>query len=102
MGVREKLLHLLEEAGVTFMPDRRVKEITSEGVEVDDRPLFGGGSVELVRADTVVVAMGQRPVASLADELEARGIQVVRIGDCSRPGNALAAIHEAYDAALSV
>ena len=102
VGVREKLLHLLEEAGVTFMPDRRVKEITSEGVEVDDRPLFGGGSVELVRADTVVVAMGQRPVASLADELEARGIQVVRIGDCSRPGNALAAIHEAYGAALSV
>ncbi len=102
VGVREKLLHLLEEAGVKFMPRRRVKSVTASGVELDERPLFGGGNVELLPADSVVVAMGQRPAVALFRELEASGIRCLAVGDCARPGNALAAIHAAYDLALSL
>lgn len=102
VGVREKLLRLLEEAGVTFMPRMRVKAVTAEGVVLDDRPLFGGGQTQLVPADSVVVAMGQRPAVALLRELEAAGIRCVALGDCARPGNALAAMHDAYDLALSL
>ena len=102
VGVREKLLHLMEEVGVKFIPRKRVKAIVVDGVELDDRPLFGGGNVEFLAADSIVVAMGQRPVVALAEELEKAGFNVMRLGDCARPGNALVAIHNAYDAGLTV
>ncbi len=102
VGVREKLLHLMEKAGVKFMPRMRVKAVTPEGVELDDRPLFGGGRIQFLPADSVVVAMGQRPSTALAGALEKTGIKCLMLGDCARPGNALAAMHEAYALALSL
>ena len=50
----------------------------------------------------VLMAAGMRPVAGLKEELEEMGCEVVSVGDSRKPGNAMAAILDGYQTALTL
>jgi len=88
---RWDLLDDMDKHKVQVRTSSRVKEITDEGVIV-----LCGDREELIPADTVVLAVGSRPVTALADELEQAGYDVRRIGDCARVGLAGAAVEQGF------
>jgi len=100
LGVREPLLQRLAEKNVSVLTGRRVERISPEGVEVSDRPLIGGGQVTLLPARAVVLALGLTPGPDFDDWAAEVGGEWHRVGDCQTPGNALAAIHAAFNVAV--
>ena len=60
------------------------------------------GAEELIGADTVIVAAGQRARREDADSLLDAAPLVYRIGDCVAPRDMTAAIYQGYHAALDV
>lgn len=76
-------------AGVRLYPNCPVIDITDEGVEVLhlDFPVT-------VPADTVVLAVGTKPVNDLASDCRDLGIDCLPIGDAKRIGDALYAIRD--------
>jgi 2,4-dienoyl-CoA reductase (NADPH2) len=65
------------------------KEITAEGVIIDHQ-----GREELLRADTVVIATGTKPVNALYQKLKDRAPEIYLIGDAKNPRKALEAVAE--------
>ena len=76
----------LREAGAKLETGARVVEITDKGVRIEK-----DGSIELVEADSVVLAGGLEPNTELAEELSGKGTVVYAIGDCAEPGKLLEA-----------
>jgi len=72
--------------------DRVLKreKITEEGVAITRE-----GKRQIIPADTVVVAAGSIPEASLVGALRARGLEIYAIGDCASPGRIADALREA-------
>ena len=83
---------------VNLMINTRVTEITESGVVVTG----ADGSQCTVEADTVINALGFRPVNTLAEELKADGIAVCTVGDANQPANILKAVAEGYAAANNI
>ena len=65
-------------------------------------PLPARHLIEMIRADSAVLAFGMRPDTELGDALAARGLDVRTIGDAAAPGKAGDAIHAGYLAALDL
>jgi len=74
-----------------------VMEITENGVVIGL-----GEEVFLLKADTVILAVGSEPVNKLAQELEGTVPEVYTIGDCNEPRDAASATFEAAKVALSI
>ena len=55
-----------------------------------------------INADKVVVSAGMEPLPFVEDKLYGSGIEVFKVGDCSKPGNIYTAIHSAYEIANSL
>jgi 2,4-dienoyl-CoA reductase (NADPH2) len=81
-STRWVLMKDLKERGIKLIGGATMKEITSDHVIYTDA---NGHDVELP-ADTVVLAMGARPEASLAEKLKDSGAQIAVIGDCAKVG----------------
>lgn len=77
--------------------ESRVSRITDEGIVIDL-----DGKEEAVKADTVVMAVGFRPVGSPADEIRGCGIDVYEIGDGRRVGSILTSVWDAYEIARGI
>ena len=89
-------LKSLRRMGVRLLT--KVVEINRDGVTVETR-----GGRELIPADTVISAVGSRPVDDLSAFIEKnKGARVVVIGDAREPRKMLDAIREGFDAALNV
>jgi 2,4-dienoyl-CoA reductase (NADPH2) len=90
-------LQTLSRYGVKTRTKMTAKEITPEGVIVE-----GNGKRELIRCDTVVLALGTRSVNTPEEKI--RGIvgQVMVIGDAKRPRKAYEAIREGFLAAREI
>jgi len=88
---RKVLLKELRDRGVRFLPARRLSRIEENGVVVTAED----GTESFIEADTVVIAIGNRPDNSLYEELKGLGIPLYQIGDCLEPRSAKAAISEA-------
>lgn len=102
IGVRESLLARLEEKGVTILTGCRAVSIEKDSVLVSDRPLRGIGGEKRLPADYVVLGLGGRSDEKTGEcNLPAPG-RIVRVGDCHAPGNALSAIHAAFDVAVEI
>jgi 2,4-dienoyl-CoA reductase-like NADH-dependent reductase (Old Yellow Enzyme family)/thioredoxin reductase len=90
---RRGLLDALQIYGdkVKLLPDHKVAGITTDGLKV-----FRGetGEETTIQADTIVLALGSKPVHKLADALKERGIPFYSIGDCQNPKNIRQAIYE--------
>lgn len=87
------LKDMLEYYGVTVCTGYSLAEVTDKGAILakDDE------CVE-VEADKVIMAVGLKPVDNIAEELEAAGAKVVKIGSAVRNGNVIDATHGAFRA----
>ncbi len=76
-----------------------VTEISRYGVTAVSKT----GTQRKIKADTVVVADGYRPVAGQQEHWKREGtIEVYSVGDCVKPGKIYDAVHSAYKTALKV
>ncbi|MEO9327186.1 NAD(P)/FAD-dependent oxidoreductase [Gordonia aurantiaca] len=94
----ERLPLFLRAAGVSVRCGHTVVGVDDEGVHVET-----GVGTETVPADAVILALGRRlPDSTLADEIEAAGIEVRVIGSARQPGRVFDAIHTAFFTARSL
>jgi 2,4-dienoyl-CoA reductase-like NADH-dependent reductase (Old Yellow Enzyme family)/thioredoxin reductase len=92
---RADVLERLERQPITIILKTKVLKLTDEGIRVQK-----DGKEECFKnPDTVVIAMGTKPAP-----LSVSGVDVpVRyIGDCKKVGNAMDAIHNAFNVAVSM
>jgi 2,4-dienoyl-CoA reductase-like NADH-dependent reductase (Old Yellow Enzyme family)/thioredoxin reductase len=102
IGVREGLLKRLDEKKVKIFSGHRAVRIETNNVTISDRPLIGGGKETKVSAGTVVLATGMQSLMSeQKPDLPDQAIWY-RVGDCRDPGNAMQAIHQAFDLAIRI
>jgi 2,4-dienoyl-CoA reductase-like NADH-dependent reductase (Old Yellow Enzyme family)/thioredoxin reductase len=88
---RKVLLKELRERGVRFLTGRRLSRVEETGVVVTAED----GTETFVEADSVVVAIGNKPDNTLFEQIQSLGIPLYQIGDCLEPRSAKAAISEA-------
>ncbi|MDO8672261.1 MAG: FAD-dependent oxidoreductase, partial [Dehalococcoidia bacterium] len=91
MGVISKALiqDRIAQEGIGVETGARVEEITATGV----RATRGGKPVSFP-GDSVVLAVGMKPVAGLAEQLKGKTADVRAIGDCVKPQKIVEAIAE--------
>ncbi len=87
---RKILLRQLRSNGVRFLTQTSVTKVEDNGVVVAD----ADGNISFIEAESVVVAIGNRPDNRLYEQLEPLGYEIHRIGDCLQPRSAKAAIYE--------
>jgi len=87
---RKVMISQLKKNGVTFLTEHRVTRIEDDGVMVATKD----GSEVMVKAESVVIAIGNRPEDILEKKLASLGIPMHKIGDCLEPRSAKAAIYE--------
>jgi len=92
------LIEKLEESRVKVITGRKVVEISSEGLVVEDKE----GGRESLEADTIAFALGSQSRRGLVDSLKDKVRQLYLIGDCVRPGRVHDAIHEAANVARQI
>ncbi len=91
---RADVLERIEKTSMTIMLKTKVLELKEEGIWISK-----DGKEEMLKCpDTVVVAMGVKP-NPLA--LSVKG-QIHAIGDCRKVGNAMDAIHDAFQVAIKL
>jgi pyruvate/2-oxoglutarate dehydrogenase complex dihydrolipoamide dehydrogenase (E3) component len=90
-GRHRPLLLAEMEKTVTAHTGMRGIRIGKDGLVCADRD---GGEI-LFAADTVVVAVGQRALRSVADSLRDSAPEVYEIGDCVRPAQVTQAVFRA-------
>ena len=61
-----------------------------------------GGNEVCLTADTVIYALGMKPREDLASSFKDSALRFASVGDCSKAGKVLDAIHQGYYAALAV
>jgi 2,4-dienoyl-CoA reductase-like NADH-dependent reductase (Old Yellow Enzyme family)/thioredoxin reductase len=101
IGVREALLSRLSGKGVSILTSHRAMAVEEDGVVVSDRPLIGGGETKKISARFVVLALGNTPAGDNIN-LQGKHAEWYRVGDCSNPGNAFDAIHDAFEVAIGI
>lgn len=92
-------LEYARNAGVNFHLGYKISEITRTGVSIT--PVVGGAP-EFLCCDTVLLALGVKPVNTLYDALKSQYEHVFVIGDSVRPRMIVNAISEAYEAAAAL
>ena len=95
---RKVLLKELKERGVRFLTGRRLSRVEETGVVVTAED----GTETFVEADSVVVAIGNKPDNRLYEQIRSMGIPLYQIGDCLEPRSAKAAISEAATIGRSI
>ncbi|MGV8079751.1 MAG: FAD-dependent oxidoreductase [Syntrophales bacterium] len=91
------LMKNLRLCGIDLRPGAKLLEITDDAVIVET-----GGGKESIPADTVVMAVGSRPVDDLARKAAIDGLQVVAIGDAKAPRKIVDAIREGFEEAMKI
>ena len=102
LGVKESLLARLAQKDVAILTGHRAMSIEKDEVIVSDRPLRGGGKEKRIKAGFVVLGLGGRSEDCVSQcSLPGSG-PIIRVGDCECLGNALNAIHTAFDLVKSI
>jgi NADH dehydrogenase FAD-containing subunit len=95
---RKLTMKRLAELPVTIHTDARVTRFDNGHALVNS----SGGEVDLGGFDTVVVAVGTRPLDSLSVALREHGVEVKAIGDASSIGQIEGAVRSAWEVASRV
>jgi pyruvate/2-oxoglutarate dehydrogenase complex dihydrolipoamide dehydrogenase (E3) component len=93
---RVHLLERIEGTGIEILLKTKVLKLDKNGIRISR----DGKEETLPYPDTVVIAMGARPVARF--EKEIKGAHIHYIGDCRKVGNAMDAIHDAFELAITL
>jgi 2,4-dienoyl-CoA reductase (NADPH2) len=91
LSTRWLKLQNLSNLGVNTLTKTTVKEITPEGVIVNQN-----GKTDMIRCDTVVIAVGTHPVNDLEEKIRDVVEKVIVIGDAKKPRKAYEAIKEGF------
>jgi 2-enoate reductase len=91
---------LLEHNKVRLITAHRVKAVNN--VEIVIGPSDGNGEIAKIPADTVIIAIGFKPIPGIEKELYGSEIEVYRIGDGRRVGNIMGAVGDAYEIARTI
>jgi 2,4-dienoyl-CoA reductase-like NADH-dependent reductase (Old Yellow Enzyme family)/thioredoxin reductase len=94
---RMLLIGELFNKNVTILTGLRYVEINDRGVVITNKE----GEMQLVEANTVVLAAGSTPNTELRDALERKCPELHLIGDCKEPRNIMSAIAEGFFTALN-
>ncbi|MBR6701510.1 MAG: FAD-dependent oxidoreductase, partial [Clostridia bacterium] len=86
------LLGHLKAAKVNLLTECKVKEITAGGVSYTDRD----GAEHFVKADTAILAIGDKPDTSLYDSLKVEIPEIYNIGDSAGGGIIPNAVYDGY------
>lgn len=93
------LMRKLAENNVTLLTDSKVIAIDSTGVTIEKKD----GSQELVPADTVITAFGQKPSTEFPDTIRKHyNMKTTVIGDAEKVSKAANAIHTGFYAAMAL
>jgi len=88
---------LFEHFKVEIVAGHRLQSISEKGVMV--APANGEGDAREIEADSIVIAVGYKPLPSMARDLFGQGVEVYEIGDGNRVGNVQTSILDAYSIA---
>jgi len=91
MTSRWIILQELRRYGVRVITGARVNAINGRGVLVEH-----DGEEKLIEADTVLMAVGSRPVSELCERIKEKLPEVYMAGDAVAPRNALDAVRQGY------
>jgi pyruvate/2-oxoglutarate dehydrogenase complex dihydrolipoamide dehydrogenase (E3) component len=97
MRYRPLLLDQLKKS-VVCRTDTRGIRITEKGLVCADED----GNEMLFDADTIICAVGQRPLRDIAERLRDCAPEAVEIGDCLKPGSVTEAVFRGYWAAIDI
>ena len=84
----------LQKAEVPILLNHALKEIGEKHIVVED---LETKQEKTLPADAVILALGSRPDATLAEELEAAGIEAYRIGSALQDGTIVVASRQGYE-----
>ena len=87
----------LSRYGVIQLTGTKALEITNEGLKVQR-----GKNVEIIEADTIVLASGAAPYNPLEEFLKSKEIEYKKIGDAKKIGLAFDAVHQGFAAGNSI
>lgn len=91
LNTRMGLVNMVKENKVEVLTGTELLEVTGQGILVNS-----GGTRSELKADSVVLAMGFKPEATLRDELEGKVPELFAIGDCVKPRKIINAIWEGF------
>ncbi|MDR2487591.1 MAG: FAD-dependent oxidoreductase [Clostridiales Family XIII bacterium] len=92
------LMKTLAQEGVAIRTGTKGLEVNDEGLKVETPD----GTQEVIPADTVIVAVGQRALRGEVEKLLDAAPIVQTIGDCVRPGKVTDALVRGYYAGLDI
>jgi pyruvate/2-oxoglutarate dehydrogenase complex dihydrolipoamide dehydrogenase (E3) component len=87
----------IRKLGINVMLNTKALEITEKGIAVE-----GPDGRKLVEADTVIYAVGQKPLREDADALRFCAPEFYQLGDCLAPKNITEATKAAYQIARDI
>jgi 2,4-dienoyl-CoA reductase (NADPH2) len=96
-SARWPLMKSLRMMGVDLRRGARLLEIRDDSVLVETEQ-----GRESIPADTVILAVGSRPVNDLAAKVMTAGVKVVTLGDAKEPRKLTEAIREGFEEALKL
>jgi len=95
---RLALKELLERNKVAVKTGMELVEVTDKAaVVLDNRK-----ERQAIPADSVVLALGLRPLTAQVDKFRGLAVEEYVVGDCSKPGNLIGAIHDGFNAAAEI
>ncbi len=92
------LLMAQVEKYVTCMTGMRGMHVTDKGIICADRD----GNETLFEADTVICAVGQKPLRGIAEGLKDCAPEVIEIGDCTKAADVTQAVFQGYWAGVDI
>ncbi|MBQ6560085.1 MAG: FAD-dependent oxidoreductase [Erysipelotrichaceae bacterium] len=95
---KQMIVDLFEHYGVKVYTSTRLSEVAEEGAIVEKTD----GSKELLKADTIISALGFKPTPNLKEEWAELNLPMYEIGDATGAGTILKAIWDAYEVANSI
>ncbi len=97
LSTRWSVLAELGRLDVTILKRSKAIRITAEGLEIDKE-----GKINILPADTIVLAVGSSPENALANEIDSLTPEFYIIGDAKQPRHALDAVREGFLVGLKI
>jgi 2,4-dienoyl-CoA reductase-like NADH-dependent reductase (Old Yellow Enzyme family)/thioredoxin reductase len=95
---RNDLLSKLDSFGVEILRGAKIISCEESGIRV----VFQGSEKGFIEGDTVIMALGYRPLNQLEKDLQGLVPRIHSIGDCVKPRRIIDAVSEAYDIASQI
>ena len=94
---RTAYLNAMQASGVKYMESTTCTEITDKGVRVKN-----ADGEQFLDADTVIIAVGTKPLAEERDKFIDTAFDVINVGDCVCASTIVHAVHTGFDAGLTL